>query len=226
MNKFSSILWGLVLIILGVIIALNSLGIVSINLFFKGWWTLFIIIPCFIALFNKNESKTGSFIGLVIGIALLLSSRDLISFSIIAKLIFPFILVFIGLSIIFKDTINRKVNSRIKELNKENLKEYTATFSGQKVDYTNEVFDGASATAVFGGVDINICNAKITEDQVINATAIFGGIDIIVPKNVNVKVKSNCIFGGVDQKNILPIKDDQKTIYVNAFCLFGGVEIK
>lgn len=226
MNKFSSILWGLVLIAIGVIIAINSLGIADINIFFDGWWTLFIIVPCFINLFNMKEEKTGNLIGLGIGVVLLLAAQDLISFSIIAKLILPFILICIGLSIIFKDAINKEVNKKIKELNKTGIKEYSATFSGQNIDYTNEIFDGVSLSSVFGGIKCDISNAKIENDAVINTSAIFGGIDIIVPQNVNVKVKSNSIFGGVDKKKMPQEKDNQKTIYINAFCLFGGVDIK
>lgn len=40
---------GIVLIILGPIVGGNTLGITNINIFFDGWWTLFIIVPCFIA---------------------------------------------------------------------------------------------------------------------------------------------------------------------------------
>ena len=50
-----------------------------------------------------------SIIWLVIGIVLLLCSQDIISFALIRKLIFPFILVMIGLSLILKDTLNKKV---------------------------------------------------------------------------------------------------------------------
>ena len=67
MKKFGNILWGIVLIILGLIIGANALGIADINIFFDGWWTLFIIIPCFIGLFKERE-KTGNIIGLFIGI--------------------------------------------------------------------------------------------------------------------------------------------------------------
>lgn len=67
MNNFSKILWGIVFVILGIIIALNALDITNINLFFSGWWTLFIIIPCLIGLFNdENEEKTGNLVGLII----------------------------------------------------------------------------------------------------------------------------------------------------------------
>ena len=102
MKKFGNILWGIVLIVLGLIIALNALGITSINIFFDGWWTLIIIIPSFIGLF-KNTNKMWSFIWLVVGIVLLLCSQGVLSFAIIGKLIFPFILIMIGISIIFKD---------------------------------------------------------------------------------------------------------------------------
>ena len=61
MKKFGNVLWGIVLIIIGLIIGGNALGIVNINIFFDGWWTLFIIIPCFIGLF-KDDEKTGNLI--------------------------------------------------------------------------------------------------------------------------------------------------------------------
>ena len=54
----------------------------------------------------------------------------------------------------------------------------------------------------------------------------FGGIDIYVPYNVNVKVNSNSIFGGVSQKNRRSNDPNAVTVYVNATCMFGGVEIK
>ena len=134
MKKFRNILWGVVLILIGLVIGGNSLGITNIDLFFDGWWTLFIIVPSFIGLFKENE-KTGNAIGLLIGVALLLACQDIINFDIIAKLWFPAILVCIGVSIIFKDTIGSKVNDQIKKLNenKTNQNEYCATFSGTNI---------------------------------------------------------------------------------------------
>ena len=48
MKKIEEILWGVFFIAIGIIIGLNALGITDINIFFDGWWTLFIIVPCFI----------------------------------------------------------------------------------------------------------------------------------------------------------------------------------
>lgn len=227
MKKLGNVLWGLVLIAIGVIIGGNALGITNINIFFDGWWTLIIIIPCFIGLFKENE-KTGNLIGLLIGIALLLACRDIIDFNIVWKLLFPAILVAIGLSMIFKDTIGGKVSKEIKKLNEKKTgeNEYCATFSGQTANFDGEKFTGADLTAVFGGVKCDLRKAIIEEDTVINASSIFGGIDIYVPENVRVKVKSSSIFGGVSDDKTHSDNSEAHTVYVNATCLFGGVEIK
>ena len=55
--------------------------------------------------------------------------------------------------------------------------------------------------------------------------SVFGGIDILVPENVKVKIKSSSIFGGVDEKRKSDTTDGH-IIYVNATCIFGGVDIK
>lgn len=224
MNKISNYIWGLVLVLLGVIIGLNTMGITSINLFFDGWWTLFIIVPCFINLF-KDKDKTGSIIGLIIGVSLLLSCLGIMDFSIIWKLLIPIILVIVGLSLIFKDTMNSKVKEEIKKLQNNNGKEYYATFSGQNLEFSNEDFNNCTLNAIFGGIKCDLKKANIKKDTLINVVSVFGGVTIYVPDDVKIKVNSTSIFGGVsnEKKNN---KEEKETIYINATCLFGGVEIK
>lgn len=227
MKKVSDIMWGLILIIIGVILGGNALDIFNINLFFDGWWTLFIIVPTFIGLVTEKD-KTGNIIGLIIGLLLLLSCRGLFDFKLIWKLIFPLIFVIIGLSLIFKNNINKEVNEKIKKLN-ENLSSndgYTATFSGQNLNFDGEEFKGSNLNAIFGGIKLDLRNSIINEDIVINASSIFGGIDIYIPDNCKVKIKSNSIFGGVSNNKKCNVDDNSYTIYINASCMFGGVEIK
>lgn len=227
MKNKTNILWGLIFIILGVILGSNALGLTDINIFFNGWWTLFIIVPSFIGLINDHE-KTGNLIGLIIGVLLLLSCQNLFSFKILFKLIPPLVLVIIGLSLLFKDTFNREISREIYKLNKnvKNDEGYAATFSNQDVDMSNEEFKGTTLNAIFGGVKLDLTEAKIKNDVVINATSIFGGIKILAPNDVKVKVKSNALFGGVSNERKNTKDSKNVTIYVNATCLFGGVEIK
>lgn len=228
MKKFGNVLWGVVLIVIGLIIGGNALGITDINIFFKGWWTLFIIIPCFIGIFRERE-KIGNIIGLLIGIALLLCCQGILKFDIVWKLAFPTVLIIIGLSIIFKDTFDHKVSEQIKKLNKNKTKDggYCATFSGQNLDFSGEKFTGTDLTAVFGGVKCDLRKTIIENDIVINTTNIFGGTEIYVPENVKVKIKSSSIFGGVDEKIKNKVDNaEAHIIYINANCIFGGVDIK
>ena len=227
MKNIGNLLWGLVLIVIGLIIGGNALEITNINIFFDGWWTLIIIIPCFIGLFKERE-KTGNIIGLLIGVALLLACQDLLEFDLIWKLLFPTILVIIGISIIFKDTIGGKVSKEIKKINENKTgdNECCATFSSQNIKFDGEQFKGTNLTAVFGGIKCDLRDAIIEEDVVINTSSIFGGIDIYVPKDVKVKVKSSSIFGGVSDEKKHSNNAEAHTIYINSTCVFGGVEIK
>lgn len=225
MNKISNILWGLFFIIIGVIFGLNALDITNINIFFNGWWTLFIIIPCFIDLF-KDEDKTGNIIGLIVGIVLLIGCLDIIDFDLIWKLLVPAILVMIGLSFIFKDVLNNKVKEEIKKVNKSEAKEYSSCFSSQTVDFTKEEFKGCTLSAIFGGIKCDLTNSTIKEDVVIDATSIFGGITILVPEDTIIKINSTSVFGGVSDERKNKTTAGKHTIYINTASIFGGIEIK
>lgn len=227
MKKISKILWGIALIAIGGIFALNAFGVTDIQLFFDGWWTLFIIVPCFIGIFSERE-KTGNIIGLLIGVFLLLCCQNILGFDMLWKLAFPAIIVIIGLKLIFGAVFGDKTMKLLESSKQsgDNIKIGCATFSGQDLIFDGEEFSGAELTAVFGGVKCDLRHAIIEKDCAITGTAIFGGIDIFVPDYVNVKVNSNSIFGGVSEKKHRPTVQGAVTVYINATCMFGGVEIK
>lgn len=227
MKKFSNILWGLLFIALGVIIGLNSFGVTDINLFFDGWWTLLIIIPCTIELF-RSKDKTGNLIGIAVGIALLLACQDILTFDMLWKLMLPGILVIIGLSLVFKDVIFGKKSASFKRSGEKNGQEDThfAAFSSKNIRYDGQVFYGNDLTAVFGSVTCDLRNAVIEEDVIINANVTFGGIEILVPPTVNVETKSTAIFGGISDKRRIDTVNTTPTVYISGLCLFGGVDIK
>lgn len=115
MKKISNVLWGIILILIGVVIGCNVLGIISIKVFFRGWWTLLIIIPCFIGLITDKE-KLGSIIGITIGVLLLLCCQKVLEFEMLLKLVIPLILIIIGISFILKSFINKDIQNEIKKL--------------------------------------------------------------------------------------------------------------
>lgn len=224
MKKYKNIVYGIMLILLGIIIALISLDIIHTNLFFKGWWTLVIIIPSIIGLLFDDD-KLGNIISLIIGILLLLGVRNIIDYKILLKLFVPILLVTVGLSLILKNILESKKTLQIKELNKvkDNTKDIFATLSNENKKIIGE-FKGISIDAVFSNVELDLREAEIKKDQVINVSTIFSGVTILTNNNIKVIVKSDSLFGGVS--NHIEDKDEAKTIYINASCLFGGVEIK
>ncbi len=224
MKKYKNIVYGIMLILLGIIIALISLDIIHTNLFFKGWWTLVIIIPSIIGLLFEDD-KLGNLISLIIGILLLLGVRNIIDYKILLKLFVPILLVTVGLSLILKNILESKKTLQIKELNKvkDNTKDIFATLSNENKKIIGE-FKGISIDAVFSNVELDLREAEIKKDQVINVSTIFSGVTILTNNNIKVIVKSDSLFGGVS--NHVEEKDEAKAIYINASCLFGGVEIK
>ena len=227
MKKIENTIWGIVLITIGSILTLNVLEITNINLLFPGWWTFIIIIPCTIGLITEND-KTGNLIGLLIGILLLLCCQDILSFALIWKLMLPIILIIVGISLIFKDTISKNVKKEVKKLNKNQskLKSYTTIFASNQTTIGKEEFKGANIDSIFGNSKFDLTNATIKDNTLINVSAIFGYSEIQVPKNINVKITTTTIFGGVTNEVINSKDTAEKTIYVNATCMFGGVKIK
>ena len=69
-------------------------------------------------------------------------------------------------------------------------------------------------------------NATIENGAVIDALALFGGVDIKLPENVNVETSTLPIFGGTGIAKNRTFNENNPTVYVNAVCIFGGVDIK
>lgn len=222
MKNLNKIIWGLLFVFIGVVFLLNSLGVMTINLFFDGWWTLFIIVPSLIGLINDKD-KTGNIIGLIIGVLLLLSARNILDWSMLLKLIFPLILIAIGLVMLFNETIKRKISKKVNEKH-DGLENIVATFASQKIKVEKK-FDGSIVDAIFGTVTLDLREATLGDETIIKSNAIFGNVTIKLPKNVSVELKSTPIFGSVNNsyKND---KESKKIIYIDSLALFGGVDIK
>lgn len=205
MKKIENTVIGLILIIIGVIIGLNAFHITNIDLFFDGWWTLFIIVPCFFGLF-KDQDKTGNIICLIVGIYLLLYYQGLINFQFAWKLVVPVIFVLIGLKMIFKDTFNKKKP-------RQNI-------------YDNQLYTGGNYDVTFNGLILDLSKAYLNEKTNITISTLFGGVDLYLPDDVNIQIQSSNFLGGVDLHKRENKIENTKVIYLNARCIFGGINIK
>ena len=234
-NKIANVVWGLVFVVLGVGIAGDVMELWDFRVFFPGWWTLFIIIPCFIGMIPSGFGA-GSTLGFIIGVLLLVSHWVEFDFNVMA-LIVPSILIYIGLRIIFRDVFRKRihVNHTTYSSNDDgqtefkgsgNKTEYSAIFSSNKIHIEDSNFYSAELNAIFGGIMLDLRDINLEHDIELNANAIFGGIEIFIPRGVRVKTNNIPIFGGVSNKTSEYFDPNAATIYLNSTCMFGGIDIK
>ncbi|MBD8922556.1 hypothetical protein EGR52_03920 [bacterium] len=220
MEKTKNILWGVILIIIGIVWGLNALEITNIDIFFEGWWAFIIIIPSFIGLLTE-KNKSDNALGLFLGILLFLGARGIIKIDLIWKLFVPIALIVIGVSCIFKnkDRDNNKVDKNGKT-------ECLAMFSSQKIKPVDDSIKKIEVTALMGSVTCDLTELKINEDIKIEAASIFGSVNLIMPDNVEIKIKSFSLFGGVTEKQNNNKSKNSKVIYLDSTSIFGGINIK
>ncbi len=222
-NRIGNILFGIAFIAAGVLFAGNALNLWHFTLFFNGWWTLFIIVPCVISLI-KSGFRPIPLIGLFIGALLLLTAQGVIDGRTASRLTIPAILVIIGICILCQSLFGRGARKAPKV--KDGMPDYTAIFGSVEELYPAAPFYGASMSGIFGGAKLDLTHAVIESDVTIQSLAVFGSTELIVPPNVNVKVSSIPIFGGTSNKSHAPLMAGAPTIYVNSTCIFGGMDIK
>ncbi|MFH0992922.1 MAG: DUF5668 domain-containing protein [bacterium] len=97
MNNKNHRFLGIALIVLGALFILNRVGIWQIDVFFDGWWTLFLIIPG-VYYMTKQGIQVGNTILVGLGVFFLLDARgwDL------TRYVMPAALVLLGIALIFK----------------------------------------------------------------------------------------------------------------------------
>ncbi len=221
-------IWGIVFLVFGVILGLNALNITSINIFFDGWWTLFIIIPSFVGVL-KRENVGFNLILFLIGMYLLLACNDIIDFrGIVSKLLLPLIFVIFGLSLMFKKNKNHVTyveeddedDDDEDDEDEEDLDKISVLFKEDNVKVKN--LNNLKLEATFGTLNIDASSVKVKEDITIKTSVVFGTLKIKVPKDVSVKLISNGIFK--DDINNVKVKS-KNTIFIKADTCFGSVII-
>ena len=229
MKRTSKIIGGIALVAFGIVWALELLNVISISL--EGWWALFVIIPCFINIFNDRH-KAGAIIGCGIGILLLLAARGIIPWNDIWKYMLCLVAIVWGVALLFFN--NRKhFDQRItKEQNVPvvagggKLHNIDVTFGKQDYSYDGQSFDGTDVHVSFGFVSLDLRDADIRDGAVISVDCSFGGIQIRIPKGVCVNNGIDTTFAGVDCDCCTQPTDGAKTLYLKGRCNFGGIEIK
>lgn len=218
------------LILIGLIWIFRNFGLLPhfIPAYLFRWEIIFVIIGLFILL-----TKRAVIPGLIfIAIGLFLIIPDIPRFHYVQLwMLWPVLLIAIGMSLLLQHRgRDERTNTHFKNESKEDYLDDLSIFGGGEKKITSQNFKGGRITAIFGGSEINLLNAKLVKGAVyIDIVFLFGGGTVIVPQNWNVKVDMVSIFGGFSDKRTIVSEDREKSesvLHIKGVAIFGGGEIK
>jgi len=149
--------------------------------------------------------------------------------------VWPIALVIVGLGMIIRGSgVRGRLARRSKDgepiIDSGSEIDDMSIFGGGEKMVNSDNFTGGKVTAIFGGSDIDLTQAKIKNGPaVLDLFIMFGGTTIYAPKEWNVNIQLTPIFGGFSDKrfNISPAANDpDKELIIKGLVLFGGGEVK
>ncbi len=141
----------------------------------------------------------------------------------------PFLLLYIGIELIiygFNHTPSQWLQRPLPIGEDGKRICCSVRFGGDEYVYHGETFHGARLDAFCGGIRLDIREAVFTEDEEIDIHTFMGGVELLVPRDIDVVVKSRSFIGGVDNEADRSVKSHVPCIHIIASNFFGGVSIK
>ncbi|GGF41561.1 LiaF transmembrane domain-containing protein [Echinicola rosea] len=103
-----------------------------------------------------------------------------------------------------------------------------ALFCGIQKRILSKNFKGGKVSAIFGGTEIDLTQADLSENAVLSVEVAFGGVKLLMPPHWDLKMGVTNIFAGVEDKRMYPqaTGESNKVLTITGTVLFGGLEIK
>ncbi|MGA2713971.1 MAG: DUF5668 domain-containing protein [Bryobacteraceae bacterium] len=241
MQRRRGSIFALILIVSGVLLFLDNLGLLPIRNI-RAYWPL---VPVAWAL-SIIERRRGAHAiirasaVIVFGCLLLLGNLHIIHMT--AGIFIPMLLIYLGIIILIRGgreqmchwpprRFDAGSSTRESSFLGNKLME-SVVFSGSERRVESQNFEGGKVEAVFGGLELDLSGAAITTPDrraVLEANAVFGGIEIRIPRTWRVERESAAVFGGFDDKTVPPRPEpgfEPPTLVIRGSAVFGGIEVK
>lgn len=235
---------GLLVLIVGVILLLDRLGVVYARDVFR-FWPILLVAAGTVLLVEAASLTVRTIGGTLLAIGLILQANNLGYLHIRGDVIWPLALIGGGIVMLGRALENRSepaVERRVTDSTDfstrfwsgaerfvKNLEaasgEHASVFSHIQRRVTDQNLETMKVVAVFGGFQLDLRPAGIKGNEaVIQAEAVFGGIEIIVPGDWEVVPQGAGVFGGfADQTR--PPDVPAKRLIVRGAGVFGGVVV-
>jgi predicted membrane protein len=219
-------IWGGVLLVIGVAFLLDNLGILPVDHLFRFW--PLILIAAGVSKLMRREHRVWGISICLIGALFLLDNLGFAHFR--WSQLWPLALIVGGVLLIW-NSLEARRNVPTTTVGPNTLNEL-AIFGGIERRVTTQSFEGGQATAIFGGIEIDLRLAGMAADSaILDVNTVFGGCEVRVPETWNIVTEGQGIFGGYsDSTRQTGVEDltnpKKKTLLIRGAAVFGGVEIK
>lgn len=234
----NSILTALLLIGLATLILLCAFGVISSkDIFFDGWWVIFIVIPMFYGAVNSLFTKD-----ILSVISSVIFAGDIIFFF-VAKFVMGWqwgktlavfgavLLISIALKVIFSPFTHRKRSGSDGggvnfSYSSDGSGDNEVKFGEKEFSYAGQDFTGTELNVAFGASKLDLSTANIVSGSEIKLDVSFGGAEIIIPDGIYVENRCSAFCGGVSVKQNTAPSSGAATLILTGKCNFGGVDVK
>ncbi len=235
-NRSRTFFFGVLVAVTGALLLLRSFDALpwELSYYLLSWPMLLLAIGLYNVL--SVQHRMSGYILLAIGGFFMLNR--IFGFNInFWQAFWPVVLIVVGAAIIINSNRNRRFDFGLRSSNSpdgpfsdaDSIDE-VSIFSGIEKSVTSKSFRGGKITSIFGGSEINLTQAVLSEGpNSIEMVAIFGGATLIVPPDWDVKVDVTAVFGGFTDKRYKRTDlatDPNKTLIIHGAVIFGGGEIK
>lgn len=231
--KNTTVITGLFFILIGTLLLLDRMQLIPGNIshIIISWPML--LIAAGVYTMSKSVNTTGILL-VLIGVIFILPRTGLLPEYYSLRQLWPVILIFIGLVLLFKFSrqgkeTHWKASFHKQEITGEDYLSESAVFGGSEKTFISKDFKGGRINCLFGGVEANLSNSEIVQSPVfIDMSVTFGGVELIVPSNWKVRSEITPIFGGFSDKRLThpSMVQHDKEVIIRGSLLFGGCEVK
>lgn len=218
------LLTGLLIIGIGIIFTLDNLGVADVRDYLRYWPVGLIAV----GLLKLHQARggggtVGGFLFIAAGAWLLLESLEIVHISVWEM--WPMLLVFFGASMVWQGIRGRRCGTN-RTTDANDTISGLAVLGGVTRGNNSPSFKGGDLTAVMGGCEIDLRQAVIEGEAVIDVFAMWGGIVLRVPDDWTVISRVTPVLGGFEDKTRPPQGSGAHRLIVRGFAVMGGVEVK
>jgi predicted membrane protein len=238
---------GACLLLMGVVLALDQLGLLQAHHLLRFWPAALIVIGLVMLQRTEKHSALRALLLIVIGGWLLLNTLGWVSLD-LWEFIVPLLLVLVGARIMMRNQSSRSGTSRDPTGTASGTApgqgpsgfDSTPSAAGEPVHaslfallgsskrrWGKSVFRGAEATAFMGGCELDLRDALMSPGElaVVDVFVLMGGVNIFVPPHWTVSQEVVPLMGGVDDKSRSVTSNPAQHLLVRGTVVMGGVEI-